>query len=59
MLFVDAGMDEDVAFRITKSIYDNMDEFRAANALAKQIVPERSKSLRIPLHPGAAKYFGQ
>jgi hypothetical protein len=59
MLFVDAGMDEDVVYRITKSIYDHMDEFRAANALAKQIEPERSKELRIPLHPGAARYFGQ
>lgn len=59
VLIVDAGMSDDVAFRITRSIYGNMDEFRAANALAKQIEPERSKSLKIPLHPGAAKFFGQ
>ncbi|MEQ9327515.1 MAG: TAXI family TRAP transporter solute-binding subunit, partial [Rhodospirillales bacterium] len=59
MLFVDAKMDEDVVFRITRAIYDHMDEFRAANALAKQIDPEMSKQLRIPLHPGAARYFGQ
>lgn len=59
MLIVDAGMSDDVAFRITRSIYGHMDEFRAANALAKQIDPERSKALKIPLHPGAAKFFGQ
>jgi TRAP transporter TAXI family solute receptor len=57
MLIVDAGMDADKVFKITKAIYDNMDEFRAGNAHAKQIVPSKSLSLRIPLHPGAAKYF--
>ncbi|MCR9238714.1 MAG: TAXI family TRAP transporter solute-binding subunit [Alphaproteobacteria bacterium] len=59
MLIVDAGMDEDVAYKITKAIYDNMDEFRAENAYAKQIVPEASLELKIPLHPGAAKYFAE
>jgi TRAP transporter TAXI family solute receptor len=57
MLIVDAGMSDDVAYGITKAIYDNMDEFRAENALANQIEPERSLTLKIPLHPGAAKYF--
>lgn len=59
MLFVDAKMSDETAYEITKAIYDHMDEFRAENALANQIDPELSKSLKIPLHPGAAKYFGQ
>jgi len=57
MLVVNAAMDADTAYKITKAIYDHMDEFRANNAHAKQIVPARSKKLKIPLHPGAAKYF--
>jgi len=57
MLVTNAGMDADTAYKITKAIYDHMDEFRANNAHAKQIVPERSKTLKIPLHPGSAKYF--
>jgi TRAP transporter TAXI family solute receptor len=57
MLIVDAGMDEDTAYAITKAIYGNLEEFRAENALAKQIDPERSMSLNTPLHPGASKYF--
>lgn len=57
MLIVDAGMDEDTAYKITKAIYENMDAFRAENAHARQIVPERSLELKIPLHPGAEKYF--
>lgn len=59
MLIVDAGMDDDTAYKVTKAIYDNMDEFRAENASAKQIVPENSLKLKIPLHPGAEKYFNE
>lgn len=57
MLIVDAGMSDDVAMKLTSAIYDNMDAFRAENAHARQIVPERSLELRIPLHPGAEAYF--
>ena len=59
MLIVDAGMDEETAFQITKAIYENIDEFRAENAHARQIEPERSLELKIPLHPGAARYFNR
>lgn len=59
MLFVDASMDDETAFQITKAVYGNMDEFRAENALANQIVPEASLGLKIPLHPGAEKFFNQ
>jgi len=59
MLIVDAGMADDVALKIATAIYDNMDEFRAENAYAKQIVPEKSLQLKIPLHPGAAQYFNK
>lgn len=57
MLVVNASADADTIFKITKAIYDHMDEFRANNAHAKQIVPENSLKLKIPLHPGAERYF--
>jgi len=59
MLVVDASMSDEVAFQITRAIYDNLEEFRAENAYARQIDPARSLSLNIPLHPGAAAYFNQ
>ena len=59
MLIVDASMDEETAFQITKAIYENMEEFRAENAHARQIEPERSLSLKIPLHPGAERYHSK
>lgn len=59
MLIVDASMSDETAFQITQAIYDHLEEFRAENAYARQIVPERSLELKIPLHPGAAAYFNR
>ncbi len=59
MLIVDGSMSDEAAFQITQAIYDHMDEFRAENASARQIEPKRSLELKIPLHPGAAKYHNQ
>lgn len=59
MLIVDASMEDETAYKITKAIYENMDEFRAENAHARQIEPERSLELKIPLHPGAERYFNE
>jgi len=57
MLIVDAKMDDDKAYSITKAIYGHMDQFQKSNALAKQIKPESALSLGVPLHPGAQKFF--
>lgn len=59
MLIVDASMNEETAFQITQAIYSNLDEFRAENAFARQIEPERSLTLKIPLHPGAERFHKQ
>lgn len=59
MLVVNASMDEDTAYRITKSIYGNMDEFKSENALAGQIDPAKSLTMSIPLHPGAERFFNE
>lgn len=56
MLFVDAKMDDETAFKITQAVYGHLDEFRENNAHARQIVPENSLKLRIPLHPGAERF---
>lgn len=59
MLIVPADTDADVVETIVSSIFDNLEEFQAENANARQINPEQSKSLAIDLHEGAARYFGQ
>jgi len=55
MLIASGDMDEERATVLLKAIYGN--HLIAENALAKQIVPEKSLSLPIPLHPAAKAYF--
>lgn len=57
VLIADADMEPETAYQITKSIYGNLEEFRAANAIAKQIDLDKTKSINISLHDGAARYF--
>ena len=59
MLIVPSTADADVVERVVAAMFDNLDEFKAENANAKQIDPAKSMSLSIPLHEGAAKYFNQ
>lgn len=59
MLIAPSGADADTIEAIVRAVFDNLDEFKAENANAKQIDPEASKSLSIPLHEGAARYFGE
>lgn len=56
MLFVRADMDTEKAYQITQAVYGHLDEFEELNALAKQIDPENSKKLKIPLHEGAERF---
>lgn len=57
MLITHADADPDLVATIAEAIYSNLDALIAENALAGQIVPERSLDLPIPLHPGALAYF--
>jgi len=57
MLIVPNDSDADIVEKITSAIFDNLEEFKAENANAKQIDPAESLNLAIPLHEGAARYF--
>ncbi|PWQ94805.1 TRAP transporter substrate-binding protein [Leucothrix arctica] len=59
LLFVRADMDDEKAYQITKAVYGNLGEFQELNSHAKQINPENSKKLKIPLHPGAARFHNE
>lgn len=59
MLIAPASADADTIEAVVRAVFDNLDEFKAENANARQIDPEASKSLSIPLHEGAARYFGE
>lgn len=59
MLIAPTSADADVIEAIVRAVFENLDEFRAENANAKQIDPEASKALAIDLHDGAKRYFGE
>jgi TRAP transporter TAXI family solute receptor len=58
-LIVSNKLDEATVYSMTKAIFDNLDEFKEANATAKQIDLETASQAAIPLHPGAKKYFDE
>jgi uncharacterized protein len=52
------GVSDDIVYKMTKSMYDNLDQLVASHNAAKEIKREMAiKSLPVPLHPGAAKYY--
>ena len=58
-LIVSNELDDDTVYKITKAIFDNLDEFKESNATAKQIDLDTAQKTSIPLHPGAQKYFDE
>ena len=59
VLLVRKDLDEDTVYKVTKAIYDHLDEFAENNASAKQIDPNTLADTAIGLHPGAQKYFDE
>jgi uncharacterized protein len=52
------GVPADTVYKMTKSLYENLDQLVAAHAAAKAIKREEGpKNMPLPLHPGAAKYY--
>jgi hypothetical protein len=49
---------DDVVYRMTKTLFENLDRLVAAHVAAEGISRERaSENLPVPLHPGAAAYY--
>ena len=52
------GVSEEVAYQMTKLMFDNLDRLGNAHSAAKDIKLEgAAKSLPIPLHPGAERFY--
>ncbi|HHV57667.1 MAG TPA: TAXI family TRAP transporter solute-binding subunit [Firmicutes bacterium] len=50
-------MPEDLAYTITKTLYENVKRLAEIHPVAAQMTPESGWRTPIELHPGAAKYF--
>ncbi len=57
MLVAPNSLDAATVEAVTRAIFDNLEELQAENANARQIDPEMSLNLAIPLHAGAQAYF--
>ncbi|MEG6522795.1 TAXI family TRAP transporter solute-binding subunit [Desulfotomaculum sp. 1211_IL3151] len=60
MLVVSDKMDEQTAYDITKAIFTNLDQLKAAHAVGQYISKESAKDgVSIPMHPGAEKFYNE
>ncbi|QGZ29096.1 TAXI family TRAP transporter solute-binding subunit [Stutzerimonas stutzeri] len=58
ILVTHEGVSDDVAYQMTKLLFDNLDQLGKAHSAAKDIKLENAtKALPIPLHPGAERYY--
>ncbi|MFN7195442.1 MAG: TAXI family TRAP transporter solute-binding subunit, partial [bacterium] len=61
ILVVHEAMPEDVAYRITKVIFENTAEWATVHAEARNVTLTNQKQANspVPFHPGAARYFAE
>ena len=58
ILVTNSDVSDELAYEMTKQLFENLDTMTAAHAAAKAIAADKgAKGLPIPLHPGAEKYY--
>ena len=57
-LVVNASMDEELAYQITKAIFEHVADLQAIHpATGEMKIDHAVVGLPVPLHPGAARYY--
>ncbi|MBF0267700.1 MAG: TAXI family TRAP transporter solute-binding subunit [Alphaproteobacteria bacterium] len=52
------GVSDDTVYKMTKAIFENLPDLKAAHSAGKDITLENAaKAMPVPLHPGAEKYY--
>ncbi len=52
------GVSNDIAYKMTRSLFENLDQMVAAHAAARAIKLENAlRGMPVPLHPGAEKFY--
>lgn len=53
-----SGVSDDLAYAMTKGLWENLGQLQSAHAAAKAIKPDAALAgMPLPLHPGAEKYY--
>jgi len=57
-LVTHSDVSDEIAYQMTKQLFENLGELEAAHAAAKQIKLENAlNGMPVPLHPGAERYY--
>lgn len=58
MLVARRNLSEDLVYKFTKAIFDNLPQFHSAHAAAKSLTLQTAlNGMPVPLHPGAEKFY--
>ncbi len=58
ILVTHSDVSDEVAYQMTKQLFENLDDMVAAHAAAKAILLEKGpQGVPVPLHPGAERYY--
>ncbi len=58
MLVARSGLPEDLVYKFTGAIFDNLPQFHSAHPAAKGLTLQAAQNgMPVPLHPGAEKYY--
>src|SRR5690606_33656434 len=58
LLVTRSDVSDDLAYAMTKTIYENLDQLAAAHSAAKAIkIDDALAGMPVPLHPGAERFF--
>ncbi len=57
LMMVRRDMPDDLAYRITRLLFEKKAELAAAHAAARDLDPARAAVAPVPFHPGAIRYF--
>lgn len=57
-LFANEDMDDEIAYRVVSSIWNNLDRFQQTHALLNYIEEDTAgRGMFVPIHPGAARFY--
>ena len=58
MLVARSSLPEDLVYRFTKAVFDNLPQFHASHAAARNLTLQTALvGMALPLHPGAERFF--
>lgn len=59
-LFASNQMSDEIAYKVTSTIWNNLGKFQQTHALLQYISPETAgRGMLAPIHPGAAKFYSE